>query len=74
MKEDTSRYKDIMHLPHPTFANHPPMEKRAVQFSPFAAVVGHEEAIQETAMEHTARMEKQVHGNDYGEDYCDDSI
>ena len=75
MNEDTSRYNDIMHLPHPTFTNHPPMpmEKRAAQFSPFAAVVGHEEAILETAQEHTARLEKQRHNSEVISAY-DDSI
>ena len=75
MNEDTSRYNDIMHLPRPTFTNHPPMpmEKRAAQFSPFAAVVGHEEAILETAQEHTARLEKQRHDSAVISAY-DDSI
>ena len=75
MNEDTSRYNDIMHLPRPTFTQHPPMpmEKRAAQFSPFAAVVGHEEAILETAQEHTARLEKQRHNSEVISAY-DDSI
>ena len=75
MNEDTSRYSDIMHLPHPTFTNHPPMpmEKRAAQFSPFSAVAGHEEAIQIAALEHTARLEKQQHDSEVISAY-DDSI
>jgi len=54
VNEDTSRYNDIMQLPHPTFPNHlpMPMEKRAAQFSPFAALVGHDEAIKEAANKH----------------------
>ena len=44
-------YDDIIHLPHPTSARHPrmPMIERAAQFSPFAALVGHGAAIEETA-------------------------
>lgn len=55
MNEDTSRYNDIIDLPYPVFTNHPilPMESRAAQFSPFAAVAGHEEAIKKTAQKHS---------------------
>lgn len=44
-------YDDIINLPHPTSARHPRMSMidRAAQFSPFAALVGHGAAIQETA-------------------------
>ena len=44
-------YDDIIHLPHPTSENHPRMSRadRAAQFSPFAALTGHEAAIRETA-------------------------
>ena len=44
-------YADIIDLPHHVSKKHPqmPMEKRAAQFSPFAAVSGHDEAIYETA-------------------------
>ena len=44
-------YADIIDLPHHVSKRHPqmPMEKRAAQFSPFAAVSGHDEAIHETA-------------------------
>ena len=44
-------YDDIIHLPHPTSARHPrmPMIDRAAQFSPFQALTGYGEAIQETA-------------------------
>ena len=49
----TNKYEDIIHLQHPTSANHPqmPIEDRAAQFSPFAALTGHEDAIRETQME-----------------------
>lgn len=47
-KED---YSDIIHLEHPTSLKHPRMSmiERAAQFSPFAALVGHSDAIDETA-------------------------
>lgn len=45
------KYRDIVALPHPTSETHPPMSRhhRAAQFAPFAAVVGHEAAVAETA-------------------------
>lgn len=47
----SGKYDDIINLPHPTSARHPrmPMADRAAQFSPFAALVGHGAAIEETA-------------------------
>ena len=44
------KYDDIINLPHPEPKKHPrmPMENRAAQFSPFAALTGHNEAIKET--------------------------
>lgn len=43
-------YNDILSLPHPTSRKHPRMSAldRAAQFSPFAALTGYEEAIEET--------------------------
>ena len=43
-------YDDIINLPHPTSVRHPrmPMSDRAAIFSPFAALVGHGAAIEET--------------------------
>ena len=52
MKSDNPNpYADIIDLPHHVSKRHPqmPMEKRAAQFSPFAAMVGHDAAIRETA-------------------------
>ena len=48
---DANPYADIIDLPHHVSSRHPQMsmEKRAAQFSPFAAMVGHDEAIRETA-------------------------
>ena len=44
-------YEDIIGLPHHVSIVHPQMSiyDRAAQFSPFAALTGHEAAIQETA-------------------------
>ena len=44
------KYDDIINLPHPEPKNHQRMslENRAAQFSPFAALTGHNEAIKET--------------------------
>ncbi len=52
-----SRYDDIIYLPHPEPKNHTrmPMENRAAQFAPFAALTGHGAAIAETAR-HTEKM------------------
>lgn len=49
MKEDN--YEDIINLPHHVSNKHPqmPIESRAAQFAPFAALTGHSEAIKETA-------------------------
>ena len=44
------KYDDIINLPHHTSQRHPRMslQSRAAQFSPFAALTGHNEAIRET--------------------------
>ena len=46
-----NKYQDILYLAKPVSKVHPPMSKsiRAAQFSPFAALTGYEEAVQETA-------------------------
>ncbi len=48
-----SDYSDILHMPHPDPdpARHPRMSMldRAAQFSPFAALTGYDDAIEETA-------------------------
>ncbi len=48
---DEYNYDDMINLPHPVSKKHPqmPLYDRAAQFSPFAALTGHEEAIRETA-------------------------
>jgi len=52
MKEaGISEYEDIIALPHHVSASHPQMSlaDRAAQFSPFAALTGYEDAIDESA-------------------------
>ena len=58
----THRYDDIIDLPYPQTRTRKPMplEARAAQFAPFAALNGHQEAIDRTAQ----RKETQF-GDDY---------
>ena len=53
------KYDDIRMLVHHRSRVHPPMSlwDRAAQFSPFAALSGHEDAIRETARLTTERIE-----------------
>lgn len=46
-------YDDIINLPHHVSKKHPQMtmHQRAAQFAPFAALTGHDKAIEETAKE-----------------------
>ena len=46
MRDD---YEDIINLPHPTSKRFPrmPLEERAAQFQPFAALTGFDEIIRE---------------------------
>jgi hypothetical protein len=52
-------YDDIIHLPHhvSTERPHMPMRDRAAQFSPFAALVGYEDVINETVRATTPKRE-----------------
>ena len=54
-----SEYDDILHLNRPQYPDFPPMSihDRAAQFSPFAALVGYDEAVAETARFTLARRE-----------------
>lgn len=54
-----SKYDDIINLPHHVSPTRKPMpmEARAAQFAPFAALNGHEDAINETARLTDARTE-----------------
>ncbi len=53
------KYDDIINMPHHVSKKHPqmPMEERAAQFAPFAALVGYEEAVEETARLTDKRIE-----------------
>jgi hypothetical protein len=55
----TNKYDDIINLPHHVSAKHTHMSliDRAAQFSPFAALTGHNEAIKETARLTDSRIE-----------------
>ena len=53
-------YQDIINLPHPEPPqNHPRMsrENRAAQFAPFAALIGLDEAMAETAEQNAQKNE-----------------
>ena len=52
------KYDDIINLPHPTSKKHPRMSlyARTAQFSPFAALTGHEAAIKETVRQTDAKQ------------------
>lgn len=58
-EENPHRYDDIIHLPHHQSENRPhmPIEKRAAQFSPFAALTGHDNAIREMGRQVDALIE-----------------
>lgn len=48
---ETNKYDDIINLPHPSSHSHPhmSMQARAAQFSPFAALTGYNEQVNESA-------------------------
>ena len=56
---EKSPYDDIIRLPHHVSKVHPqmPLRDRAAQFSPFAALVGYEDIIDETARRTTPKRE-----------------
>lgn len=51
MKSSLDKYKEILNSPHHVSSVHPPMplQNRAAQFAPFAALTGYEELIEDTA-------------------------
>ena len=56
--KQTHDYDDIIHLPRPRSARPPmPMQDRAAQFAPFAALTGYAAAIAETGRLTDARIE-----------------
>ena len=56
---DSGKYDDIIKLSHHISKKHPQMsmEERAAQFAPFAALVGYNDAVEETARITTKRIE-----------------
>lgn len=63
----TEKYDDIINLPHHVSKKHPPMKAidRAAQFSPFAALTGHDAAVKETARLTDKRVELDEYMKDY---------
>ena len=63
------QYDDIIHLPHhqSSLRLHMPLRDRAAQFSPFAALTGYDQAVEETARltdeRHNLGAYQTVHGN-----------
>lgn len=59
LEDIMSRYDDIINLPHHVSSTRTPMpmENRAAQFAPFAALSGHDDAIEETARLTTEKPE-----------------
>jgi len=55
----SGKYDDIINLPHPTSKrfSRMPLEERAAQFSPFAALTGYDAVIRETARLTDRRVE-----------------
>lgn len=55
----SGKYDDIIKLPHPTSKrfSRMPLEERAAQFSPFAALTGYDAVIRETARLTDRRVE-----------------
>lgn len=55
----TGEYEDIIHLPHHVSSKRPQMSMldRAAQFSPFAALTGYDDAIQETGRRTEQKIE-----------------
>ena len=62
----TEDYSDIINLPHHVSRNHPqmPMETRAAQFAPFAALTGYDAVIHETARLTDKQVELEEYDNE----------
>ena len=60
-----SRYDDIINLPRPARKTRIPMPlaARAAQFAPFAALTGHNEAIEQTARRTIEAYNSSEYGN-----------
>lgn len=66
--EDAHVYDDILYLPHHQSKDrsHMSLHDRAAQFAPFAALTGHEEAIEETARIAQERIMTRETERDFG--------
>lgn len=66
-----NKYDDIINLPHHVSKTHPQMSiyDRSAQFAPFAALVGYEEAIEESSIKGDKRI---ILGNDKIEELSHD--
>ena len=62
----TEDYSDIINLPHHVSHNHPqmPLEARAAQFAPFAALTGYDAVIHETARQTDKQVELEEYDNE----------
>ena len=62
----TEDYSDIINLPHHVSHNHPqmPMEERAAQFAPFAALTSYDAVIHETARLTDRQVELEEYDNE----------
>lgn len=60
--KDSHRYDDIIQLPHYQSKTRPHMSlhDRAAQFAPFAALTGHEAAIEETTRQAQIKVEQEI--------------
>lgn len=61
-----NNYEDIIHMEHHTSARHPRMSlyARAAQFASFAALSGHDNAINDTAIKHQQDVLEAEKGED----------
>ncbi|MBR4132988.1 MAG: hypothetical protein IKU04_00475 [Bacteroidales bacterium] len=66
----TDNYDDIINLPHHTSRqfSRMPLEERAAQFSPFAALTGYDALIRETAKQNETLYEPNETQGQYPDD------
>jgi len=66
LSNNFEKYADIIDLPHQKSGKRPhmPLEDRAAQFSPFAALTGYEDAVKETARLTDERIELDEYSKD----------
>lgn len=69
MKENIDRYADIIDLPHHRSQVRQPLseQSRAAQFAPFSALVGLEDALEETVRRNLGRYEHDDYPADGGD-------